>query len=190
MKNLAGLMSADGSITEELKQAYIPIIRADGRGEVPYNFAGKLDDWSFKRAWCYWDATASERSKGLPLSVATELHFKEYPKNTDVKKTAYSNGPIRIYGQVVRVEGHCGCPEPKEWALPTEDVLKRELKKLGIDCRHVTNRELAKLFNEDKVIVDRFVDNYHIDTQLGLDEFARTVKGLEFSRDVNCLHTH
>jgi len=100
---------------------------------------GKLGNWTFERAWTYWVANSSKRKTGLPLDIAEKLHDKKYRiKGPEEPKT---------YGQVIRVQGHCGCPLPKDWARPATG--------LGID--------------------KKFVDNYHIDTQEGLDEFARTL---------------
>lgn len=140
MKNLAGVSVADAYIRRELGTAGIEIIEGPlAKGEVPYTLTGKIGNWTFERAWNYWMANSSERKTGLPLDIAEKLHDKKY-------KIEGSEEP-ETYGQVIRVQGHCGCPPPKDWARPAEG--------LGID--------------------KKFVDNYHIDTQKGLNEFVRTL---------------
>ncbi len=104
MKNLAGETKADLYILEELDKAGIEVVEGNmSRGEVPYTLTGKLGDWNFARAWYYWMAGAEE-GKSLPLEVATELHHKEYSIKGEREP--------QTYGQVIRVDGHCGGPEP------------------------------------------------------------------------------
>lgn len=166
MKNLAGVKEADESIQEELYIAGINIVKGEqSKGEVQYSIRGKLRDWNFSRAWYYWVASAPD-GKGLPLEVATELHEREYPISGD-------NQP-KTLGQVIRVTGHCGCPPPKDWAEPVEEVLRKELERFKITS--ATYGELAKLYNSGKINVPRFVNLYHINNQLGLNEFAHVIK--------------
>ena len=175
MINLAGVIDADDAVMTELQTAHIPIVKArkDRYSEVPYTIKGKLKDWNFERAWCYMIATAPE-GKGLPLDAATQLHFKEYPNNIEPNRTAYSNGPIRVYGQSVRVAGHCGCPSPKDWNFRNQE--KKAEKLLKKPWKEITPGELLRLLNEHKIIGETSVDNYHIESQEGLDELARTIK--------------
>ncbi|SEC01498.1 hypothetical protein [Bradyrhizobium erythrophlei] len=60
-------------------------------GEVPSRAIGELASWGFRRAWYYWVA----EGPGIPPHIAEELHAK--------------------HGNDVRVDGHCGCPSPREW---------------------------------------------------------------------------
>jgi hypothetical protein len=60
-------------------------------GEVPCSRPGFFSGWSFKRAWYYWVA----RGPGIPPDIAEKLHA--------------------THGKQVRVEGHCGCPSPREY---------------------------------------------------------------------------
>lgn len=137
MKNLAGVIKADENIREELSLAGIELVQGErSSGEVPYSITGKLGDWKFARAWYYWRTFAPE-GKGLPLEVAAYLHGKKYP-HTEERETD------TIYGQVIRVVGHCGCPHPMNWASLSSDG-------------------------------KRYVYSYHIDTQTGLNEFARFI---------------
>jgi len=104
MKNLAGETKADLHILKELSEAGIEVVEGKRtRSEVPYTLTGRLADWNFSRAWYYWMAHA-EDGKGLPLKVAKELHNREYSiKGEREPKT---------YGEVIRVDGDCGCPAP------------------------------------------------------------------------------
>ncbi|MBU4069957.1 MAG: hypothetical protein KJ646_03160 [Nanoarchaeota archaeon] len=168
MKNLAGVKEADQYIQEELYLAEIELVRGEqSGGEVPYSIIGKLSAWEFRRAWYYWMASAQE-CNGLPLEVAAQLHEREYP--------IIGEDQLKNYGQVVRVVGHCGCPHPREWAFPTRKVIEAESKRIGQDLMRTTYGDLAKLCNSGVVQGDRFVNSYHIDNQLGLNEFARVLR--------------
>ena len=76
----------------ELKAAGIDVTIAGifSRGEVPSQAYGSLSGWGFERAWYYWTANGP----GLPVEVAERLHA--------------------THGTQVRVDGHCGCPSPRE----------------------------------------------------------------------------
>lgn len=78
-------------------------------GEVPTKCGGSLSMWSFKRAWYYWVANGP----GLPVEVAEKLHA--------------------THGRQVRVDGHCGCPSPREW-----------FKGFGVGSYHVDSPEGLK----------------------------------------------
>lgn len=173
MKNLAGVKEADQIIHEELLLAGIQVVKGErNKGEVPYSLTGRIGNWKFRRAWYYWMVRVDDGCEGLPLEVAAQLHEKAYPVSGE-------NLP-KTYGQVVRVAGDCGCPHPKEWAFPSDDVLAKELKRLGKE--DVNYGDLAKLCNTGVITVPRFVENYHIDSQLGLNEFARVVRKQEIDR--------
>lgn len=60
-------------------------------GEVPTKAMGELSMWGFRRCWYYWSA----KGPGLPVEIAEKLHA--------------------THGTQVRVDGHCGCPSPREW---------------------------------------------------------------------------
>jgi len=77
----------------ELKAAGINvhIMSMVRRSEVPSQAIGTLSMWAFERCWYYWSA----RGPGLPVEVAERLHIS--------------------HGTQVRVDGHCGCPSPREW---------------------------------------------------------------------------
>ena len=180
MKNLAGDNDADVFVKEELYLAGIPMEYEQSKGEVPYKTIGRLGKWTFRRAWYYWVATVEDLKDGLPLDIAVKLH--ETPHPTDNK---------RILGQSIRSGGHCGCPSPAEYgAQPVYDEnFDKTLTELGYEKKHheiidadywdISVGEISKLCNEGKIKVERYVDCYHIDDQIGLSEFAKVVKSLE-----------
>lgn len=78
----------------ELEAAGIKVSEFDifaTRGEVPSRAIGGLLSWTFTRAWYYWVA----EGPGIPPDIAEKLHA--------------------THGKDVRVDGHCGCPSPREW---------------------------------------------------------------------------
>ena len=95
----------DDILRAELKAAGIPTLQeAEGKppeyladmlrrnsGEVKTSVIGCLHGWEFKRAWYYWTASGP----GIDVETAEALHA--------------------THGRVVRVDGHCGYPSPREW---------------------------------------------------------------------------
>lgn len=95
----------DDILRAELKAAGIPTLQEDAgqspeymadtlrrmSGEVKTSVIGVLHGWEFKRAWYYWRASGP----GIELAAADKLHAE--------------------HGKSVRVDGHCGCPSPREW---------------------------------------------------------------------------
>jgi len=180
MINLAGNKDADKHIKEELYLAGIEAVSENTRGEVPYTIAGRIGHWRFHRAWYYWVASVERKEDGLPLEVAMKLH--NTPNPADDKK---------VLGISIRSGGHCGCPTPDEYgAQPIyNEELDEQLLKLGykkeyskiLDKEYISINvgEVSKLCNEGKLTVERYVDCYHIDDQIGLLEFAKTIKNLK-----------
>ena len=178
MENLAGNKEADSYIKEELYLADIPQIKIDNNNsEVPYTIIGKLGKWTFRRAWYYWVASVEDPKDGLILAKAVALHERKHP--TDDKK--------KILGNVIRSGGHCGCPSPAEYgAQPVYDEnFDKTLTELGYKKKHhdiinvdywdLNVGEISKLCNEGKITMERYVDSYHIDDQIGLVEFAKVI---------------
>lgn len=177
MKNLAGVDTCDVTIKEELFLAGIEAIKIKSEGEVPYSFQGKIGHWKLSRAWTYWIASVERPEDGLILADALELHNMESPTNPDT-----------VMGNVIRSGGHCGCPSPDEYgASPIYDEMFHDrLKKLGYKERYfkpldknfvdISVREIRELFEEGKLDVERYVNSYHIDSQLGLNVFANFIK--------------
>ena len=93
--NYAGRSDVDELLIKELEDAGITAnnysFLKDGSGEVKSGVFGELPYWGFRRAWYYWVANGA----GIPPEYAEQLH--------------------KTHGQVVRVDGHCGCPSPLEW---------------------------------------------------------------------------
>jgi len=174
MKNLAGVKEADKDIITELYMANIPMFTEKSKGEVPYTKIGKVGYWTFHRAWYYWIASCKEKGKGLPLKEAIELHEKEHPTKGNM-------------GQTIRSGGHCGCPSPVEYgAQPVfNEKLDKQLYGLGYKKTYskaldeeywsITYGEISKLCEEGKLEVDQYVNCYHIDDQIGLNEFVKAI---------------
>jgi hypothetical protein len=102
----------------------VTILRITPCGEVPSQAFGGLSMWGFRRAWYYWIATGP----GLPVEVAEKLHA--------------------AHGTQVRVDGHCGCPSPREW-----------FKGFGVGCYHVDSQEgLKALANAIRSVYDASKD--------------------------------
>lgn len=186
MKNLAThstdpnvLDDLDNTICEELKLSGIPIVKLDERsGEVPTIFGGKIGNWTFRRAWHYWVASTENVEDGLPLNLALELHNKSITSITGVE--------YDILGKFIRSGGDCTCPSPDGYTSQPKynEELEEKLIELGYEKKTFKGRDkeysyidincgdVAKLCNEGKLIVERYVDCYHIDEQFGLNEFA------------------
>jgi hypothetical protein len=179
MKNLAGEKKADIFIREELYLAGIEAFSEKSNGEVPYTIIGKLGKWKFERAWYYWAATVEERTDGMPVDKAMELYNRTNPTDQ-----------CRILGLDIRSGGDAGCSAPNGYtAQPVyDDELQNKLVALGYKKQFssilgeeyvsITRGEVAEVCNEGKLDVKRYVDCYHIDTQIGLLEFAKFLKSL------------
>ena len=178
MKNLAGDSDADLFIEEELYLAGIETIKLESEGEVPFSIAGRIGNWRLHRAWTYWVATVEFLKDGLPLKPAMELHNKPDPVNPD-----------QHLGQVIRSGGHCGCPAPDEYGADPDYDDKNfndQLKALGYKEEYwevldrstinITCGEVSELCKEGKIKTKLYVQCYHIDSQVGLKEFASFLK--------------
>ena len=179
MINLAGNKKCDETILEELYLANIPAIKCEqSTGEVPYSYVGKIGNWTFKRLWYYWSVSVGDKEAGLPIKEALELHNKKHPTKDS------------ILGNIIRCGGHAGALSPDEFgAHPIyNEALTEALVALGYEkiyFKHqnewhvpITGSEISELCNSGKLNVERYVDNYHIDEQIGLNEFAKVVSKL------------
>lgn len=91
--NMSGCEGADEVLEKELIEAGIEVHKLPfdvPNSEVPTRVIGSIAGWEFERAWYYWRA----KGPGIPTEDATELHEE--------------------LGKEIRVNGHCGCPSPKE----------------------------------------------------------------------------
>jgi len=162
MRNLAGRPDCDKYIAKELRKANIPIIGMDfSQHEVSASLAGSLRGFLFKRAWYYWTVRGN-----VPLHVAKKLYWH----------------PL---GKQVRVAGHCGCPHPNQWAdrlLPNGGQVWPENQRKDWEAyiarhpRAVEHSNPNDIFSDDPTIGLRYVTSYHIDTQDGLNLFAKTLR--------------
>jgi hypothetical protein len=180
MINLAGDKNADKFIKEEL---YLAGIDAEQVGrtnsEVPYTIIGRIGKWELSRAWYYWVAKVKHVTDGLPLDDAMRLFNTENPTDD-----------TEILGTVIRSGGSAGCNAPNDYTSQPEynDELDEQLLALGYKKEYsellgreyisINYGEVARLCNEGKLNVQRYVDTYHIDTQIGLTEFAKFIKTL------------
>ena len=93
--NRAGQTDTDDAIAFELEDAGIEVHRLEllrkTSGEVKTSVRGELHGWSFTRAWRYWIA----EGPGIELAAADALYA--------------------AHPETVRIDGHCGCPSPREW---------------------------------------------------------------------------
>ena len=175
MINLAGNKDCDKHIKEELYLAGIEEIPMKSEGEVPFTIAGILGNWTFTRAWYYWIARVEHREDGLPVKKALELN--------DTPNPICETDTLRY---VIRAGGHAGGIDADGYvAQPVyDDALNEKLLALGYKMEKYTlgkktwegisinYGEVADLCKSGKLDVDRYVDCYHIDTQVGLREFA------------------
>lgn len=90
-------------------------------GEVKTHLVGFLHNWKFKRLWYYWSATGP----GIPPNYADEIHAS--------------------HGKEVRVDGHCGCPSPREWH-----------KGFAVGLYHIDSPEGLKAFTD---LLNRIVED-------------------------------
>ena len=151
MENLAGVKNSNDAIDKELVEAGISIHFEKAKGEVPYDHIGKRNGWKFERAWYYWVATSDE---GLPFDVAMEIQER--------------------MGSVVRANGDCGCRGPEMWASPNGSAMFRELASKGIISERLNYGEVSEMYENGTLtdsVVPRFVQSYHIDSQVGLNFF-------------------
>jgi hypothetical protein len=177
-----GDKKADLIIQEELLLADIQVIPMEtlmiGR-EIPISVAyGKLGEWNFIRGPDCWTAQAINKEglqgKGLPLEVAIQMYEKQYPV---IGKSA-----PEIYGQAIRVtrDRRYKNPHPERVALYGSEVMSEArdwLQKLTL-----TQQEVHDFCESRSIKATRFINWYEIETQLGLNEFARTIRKYEAQR--------
>lgn len=113
MDNLAGKQDCDTTIRSELERCGITIVEGErSTNEVPASLTGILGCFTFWRAWYYWVVNGN-----VPIDIALELYADPVGK-TDV-----------------RVDGHCGCPEPEYLG-----------KRGAVTCYHIDTEIGLRLF--------------------------------------------
>lgn len=176
MKNLSGVSNADETILEELYLAGITAVKANrDNGEVYFSYVGKVGKWTFTRRWYYWSASVENRTDGIPVELALEFNERKHPTRD------------RILGDVIRAGGHAGGISPDDYVgQPVyNEELDNQLLSLGYKKQYndflkkeyipINYGEIARLCNEGKLKVDRYIDSYHIDEQIGLNEFVKFI---------------
>ncbi len=118
--NLAGDTDCDLHIVKELERAGIEGIKMPWarKAEVASHYIGHLNGWEFTRAWYYW--TAKAEGNLLLFKHADPLHGE--------------------HGEEVRVDGHCGCPSPREWC--------KAPWRIGVSLYHVDSQEALNALAE------------------------------------------
>lgn len=184
MKNLAGDQKADETILEELYLAGIPAIKVDKTtGEVSFSYVGKIGNWTFSRRWYYWSVSVEDKMNGIPVELALELHNRKHPTREE------------ILGDTIRAGGHAGGISPDDYVgQPINNAeFVTECKELGIEMHSLKSLgigedeteypklnygEIAELCNEGKIKAKRYISCYHIDEQIGLNEFVKTISAI------------
>jgi hypothetical protein len=94
-----------------------------------------------------------------------------------------------ILGKRIRCDGDCRGVSPDTCAMPVMDVeLENQLLSLGYKKERIgdmgsffklSNADITSLCNDGKLEVERYINLYHIDTQVGLNEFVKFIKELD-----------
>lgn len=142
----------DYKVKEELQVANIPVFTLPYymNTEVKTRYIGILNGFVFYRAWSYWVCEGD-----MPLDIADKI-YKNYKE-------------LKI-----RAGGDCGNKSPitQSYNPIYEKEMKEYRDKVGIKEFIKTCEDVV---HDDKT-QPRFVDTYHIDTQLGLCKLAETIK--------------
>ena len=140
---------------------------------TPYHYECKIGNCILKRAHSYW--IASFEGIGLPLKYALMLHERRNPINDE------------ILGKIIRAGGDGAGISPNSYVSQPiyNEQLENKLEDLGFKKEYseflnkeyipITHGKVAELCNEGKLQVDRYVNLYHIDNQIGLNEFVKFI---------------
>jgi len=135
----------------------------------PYEY--KIGNWILRRTHNYWIATTEQ---GLSLKDALILYEKRNPIIT-----------TDILGKIIRADGSGGSP-----ILTAQPIYNNELEEQLISLGYkkeyseflykeyipITRGKVAELCNDGKLYVERYVNLYHIDNQIGLNEFVKFIQ--------------
>ena len=179
MVNLEDVFLCDDTILEELYLANlepVPSTHTES-SEVPYHYTAKLGMWTFRRAWKYWVVSVDNPQDGLKLHDAFRLYNRQHP----ILKS-------EILGKCIRCDGDCRAVSPDTCAMPVMNAeLENYLLALGYKKERIgeigsrfrlSNGDIRTLCNDGKLEVERYINLYHIDTQVGLNEFVKFIKEL------------
>lgn len=149
------------TILEELYLADIPAIK------VYDKYIGQIGKWILERRSTYWSAKVENERDGLTLESALLLHNKKRP-------------PLNEYrlGGVIRCGGHAGAPSPDVYGADVifDDKLREQMISLENKYGKMTFDDVLQYEKKGEIKIERFVNCYHIDTQIGLNEFAKFLK--------------
>jgi hypothetical protein len=165
MKNIAGDRDCDRSIAGELERARIDVVLLEtASGEVVSKRRGRLGPIALSRGWVYWVAAGP-----VPLAVAQAL---------------YTDPICRLD---VRVDGQYDGPPPEapwvSWYTPdgarVYPVDQQAEYQWGREkWPHIFEHRPPIAFHDDPMSINAsgHVDLYHIDSEIGLRAFARTLR--------------
>ncbi|MFA6521903.1 MAG: hypothetical protein WCT53_06000 [Candidatus Gracilibacteria bacterium] len=147
-------------IIKELRSAKINIVvlpteELRAEKQTFYGVIGRLGNFTFIREFSYFTVTGL-----MPLAVANEI-YADPTRRED----------IRVEGISDVVEAN-----PEEWAAPTDEAAQKEFIKLGLDPVEVSVLDAVRLCKEGKITAPRFIREYRIDTQAGLNFFAAILR--------------
>jgi hypothetical protein len=149
------------TMLEELYLADIPAIKVDDK------YIGRIGNWTLIRRSTYWSAAVENERDGLTLEDALILHNKKRP-------------PLNKYclGGVIRSGGHGGAPSPDKFGADVifDDKLREQMKSLENKYGKMTFTDVLEYEKKGEIIIEKFVNCYHIDTQIGLNEFSKFIK--------------
>lgn len=152
-----------------------------------------VHNWNFKRNYRYW--IVESEGNGLPLSIAKQLHSKKYP---DEMFDDYQM--IRKYGNVIRVIGHAGCPEPDGWDtngyinsyhIDTQEGLNEFVRTIKLYHAKTDQPKRKRTFSDEQFdgISNGFVTFLLNKLDKCEDEQKIIIKEIEQIQD-NCDHTY
>ncbi len=161
MINLAGNSDADTYIRNELTRCRIGIeCTTPYNPEIATSIQGVLGPFTFQRAWRYYVVRGR-----VPLDIAQMLYEDPVGK-TDI-----------------RADGNCTAPKPEDVAIWVCSNGKKAITEKGIQdlkaCVH-DYPEIAETIKDFQVEENKskckgYVNNYHIDSEIGLRVFADTI---------------
>lgn len=171
MRNLAGYKCATQECINELERAEIDVVKVEPTGEVMSEVGGliitKWGNIKLRRAWTYWVAEGI-----VPLDIANYLY--KHPE-----------GKISV-----RVNGDCGCPDPKYCFEHFDSLTFKQLDPRDVYAETLDFYERKGWFEDMEEYKNRVlvledcpkafggVKNYHIDDQAGLLLFSMVMRGL------------
>lgn len=154
----------DEKVKQELQIAKIPVFTLPAwlNTEVKTKYVGMLNSFFFYRAWTYWICVGD-----MPMNVARYI-YQEF-KSLEI-----------------RAGGHAGNVDPRE--VSYNPIYKHDIA----ECFKKYSDDMEKYTEEAKKIVDdktqrRYVDCYHIDTQLGLCKLADTIRDYQVHSEIKDL---